>query len=192
MSTLPITGIEPSIRRKVWTREEAQRLVDSGFPNAEKLELIQGELIDRMGKRHPHVLWHNLVRQWLINVFGGDFVQSEDPIDVAPEDLPTNEPEPDLVVTTKSVRELTASPKPDEICLVVEISDTTVRYDRIVKASLYARAGIPEYWVVDVPQKRLIVHRAPSNGEYTSIKIHASGEIVTPLTGNAAFCLDQM
>jgi len=192
VSTLPITGTEPSIRRKVWTREEAQRLVDSGFPNAEKLELVNGELIDRMGKRHPHVLWHNLVRQWLINVFGGDFVQSEDPIDVAPEDLPTNEPEPDLVVTTKSVREFTTSPKPDEIRLVVEISDTTVKYDRTVKASLYARAGIPEYWVVDVPQKRLIVHRAPNNGEYTSITIHASGEIITPLTGNAAFCLDHL
>ena len=80
-----------------------------------------------------------------MNVFGGDFVQSEDPIDVAPEDMPTNEPEPDLIATTKSVREFTTNPKPDEIRLVVEISDTTVKYDRTVKASLYARAGIQEH-----------------------------------------------
>lgn len=179
-------------RRKVWTRQDAHRLADSGFPNAEKLELIGGELIDRMGKKRLHVLWHNLVRQWLMNVFGGDFVQSEDPIDVNPEDLPTNEPEPDLIVTTKSIREFTANPKPEEIRLLIEIADSTVHYDRTVKADLYARAGIREYWVMNAPERRLIVHREPQDGEYRRITIHGSNENIVPLCTNAVFCLDRL
>ena len=81
--------------------------------------IVNGELIERIGKKRPHVLWHNLVRQWMMRVFGADFVQSEDPIDVASEDMATNEPEPDLSVTTKPVREFLANPKPDEIRLLV-------------------------------------------------------------------------
>ena len=196
MSTLLETkstrATEIYVPRKVWTREQAHQLVDMGFPNAEKLELVNGELIDHMGKKRPHVLWHNLVRQWLMHVFGGDFVQSEDPIDVAPEDMPTNEPEPDLIVTTQSVRDFAANPKPDEIRLLIEIADSTLTYDRTVKAGLYARAGIREYWVLNVPEKKLVVHRSPKSGEYTQITIHASDEAVTPLGAQAPFCLDKL
>jgi hypothetical protein len=137
MSTLLETATEVYVPRKVWTREEAHRLADLGFPNVDKLELVDGELIDHMGKKRPHVLWHNLVRQWLEKVFGGDYVQSEDPIDVAPEDNPRNEPEPDLIVTTKSIREFLETPKPDDLRLVVEISDTTLWFDLNIKAKLH-------------------------------------------------------
>jgi Uma2 family endonuclease len=192
MSTLLETATEVYIPRKVWTREEAHRLADLGFPNVDKLELVDGELIDHMGKKRPHVLWHNLVRQWLEKVFSGDYVQSEDPIDVAPEDNPRNEPEPDLIVTTKSIREFLETPKPDDLRLVVEISDTTLWFDLNIKAKLYARAGIVEYWVVNVSEKKLIVHREPQDGSYIRITTHASDEEITPLVADARFCLDKL
>ena len=75
--------------------------------------------------------------------FDDDYVRSESPIDVAPDDNPTSEPEPDLVVTFRSRRELRYEPK--DVVLVVEVSDSTYDYDRTVKAALYAGAGIAEY-----------------------------------------------
>ena len=191
MSTLE-TATETYIPRKVWTREEAHCLAEIGFPNASRLELVNGEIIDHMGKKRPHVLWHNLVRQWLELVFGGEFVQSEDPIDVAPGDLPTSEPQPDLIVTTKPIRAFSENPKPEELRLVVEISDTTVQFDLNVKGKLYARAGIVEYWVINVPEKKLIVLREPRDGKYTRIATHASHEEIAPLGIEVRICLDKL
>ncbi len=134
------------------------------------LELVNGELIDRMGKRPPHVFWKTVLRDWLTAQFGAEYVRSEDPIDVGPEDNPTSEPEPDLSVTYEPIRVTRGiNPKPENLRLVVEISDATYDFDTKVKAALYARAGIVEYWVVDVrtvDTPRLIVHLDPSEGWY--------------------------
>jgi len=86
--------------RKIWTREDTRLLVELGFPNAEKLELIDGELIQRMGKKQPHMLWQNLLQECLRSLFGPEHVQAEPSIYVSAEDNPVNEPEPDLIVTT--------------------------------------------------------------------------------------------
>ena len=84
-------------------------------------------------------------------------------IDVAPEDNPTNEPEPDLVVLAKPSGEYRErNPRPSDLRLVVEISDSTLGFDLTVRAELYARAGIIEYWVVYVAARRLIVLRSSS------------------------------
>ena len=95
-----------TVPRKLWTREEAHALVDLGFPNAEKLELIEGELINRMGKKHVHLLWQNLMHEWLRMVFGSEFVRTQSPTDVAPGDNQHNETEPDFVVHREPVNGL--------------------------------------------------------------------------------------
>ena len=167
--------------RKRWTREECEVMVKSGL-DLERLELIDGDLISRMSKNRPHVntLWTLL--NWLIQTFGFDYVQQEVPIDVAPFDNPTNEPEPDLCVIRKPYREFrTANPGPADLNLVIEISDSSLDFDLRKKAQLYARAEIIEYWVVDVNRQRLIVHRDPSAGVYKSITEYAGSEQVTPL-----------
>lgn len=151
------------------------------------LELVNGELIDRMGKKPPHVYWQTLLQSWLLSVFGDEYVRFEAPIDVAPEDNPTSEPEPDLIVTATSVRaNRGANPKPEDLRLVVEIADTTFWYDRNVKASLYARAGIREYWVVDVrngEEPQLIVHLEPVNGVYNRVLIYSADQELSVLDG---------
>ena len=58
------------VPRKVWTRQEAHALVDLGSANAKELELINGDLVDRTGKNHTHILWQTLIRAWLVGVFG--------------------------------------------------------------------------------------------------------------------------
>jgi Uma2 family endonuclease len=84
--------------RKRWTRAECERLEAAGIFDQQRVELIEGELIDKMAKNRPHVDAAALLIGWLIQVFGARHVNSEAPIDVAPEDNPTNQPQPDLIV----------------------------------------------------------------------------------------------
>jgi Uma2 family endonuclease len=171
--------------RKRWTRAECERLEGLGIFEQQRVELIEGELIDKMGKNRPHVRAAALLTAWLIQVFGGLRVNAEAPIDVAPEDNPTNQPVPDLFVLTGeyagSARYLAATPQPRDLDLVVKIADTSLAFDLTVKAALYARARITEYWVLDVPGRRLIVHRDPQNGQYGSVTAYDEQEGIGPV-----------
>ncbi len=89
--------------------------------------------------------------------------------------------EPDLVVTAADAAAYVARhPQGNETRLVIEVSDSTLRFDQTTKGNLYARAGVPEYWVVDLTGAILYLHRRPLNGRYTQI-INASGaESISP------------
>jgi len=181
------------VPRKVWTREEAHALAELGFPNASNLELVEGELIDHMGKQRPHSIWQHLIQAWLQMAFGTEHVQMETPIDVLAEDNPLSEPEPDLIVTARRSREYGTNPGPEEIRLLIEVSDSTVNYDLKRKAALYARAGIADYWVVDIPAKLVHVHRNPARGAYGSVTKHSFQAEIQPLAKpDSAICLDKL
>lgn len=171
------------IPRKIWTRVEADLLPSDTL----SLELVNGELIDRMGKKPPHVYWKSILLEWLVANFGFGHVRSEDPIDVAPEDNPTSEPEPDLIVTYRSMKETRgANPSPEDLRLVVEVSDRTYNYDKTVKAALYARAGITEYWILDIRTAnapRLLVHLGPREGRYHSLTTYNYESSIEVLNG---------
>jgi Uma2 family endonuclease len=168
--------------RKSWTRAECAAIEASGLWDRQRLELVHGELITKMGKKRPHVNALVAVQAWLVRTFGEQFVNPEAPIDVAPEDNPTNEPEPDLVVLNQPSREFRdANPRPADLRLVVEISGSTLGFDLTTKAELYARAGVVEYWVVDLAARRLIVHREPGAGLYRSVTAYSEQETASPL-----------
>jgi Uma2 family endonuclease len=167
--------------RKRWTRLECADLEESGLWDRLRLELVEGELISKMGKNRPHTNALIVLQAWLIQVFGVQYVNPETPIDVAPEDNPTNEPQPDLIVLNRPSREIQVNPRPEDLRLIVEISDSSIGFDLTRKAALYARAGIVEYWVLDVQERRLVVHRDPLAGLYRSITVYSEGESVTPL-----------
>jgi Uma2 family endonuclease len=183
LTIAPNPPAPPSPPRKRWTRAECAALESSGAWDQQKLELIDGELIGKMGNNRPHVVALARILYWLMDVFGRNQVSQEAPIDVAPEDNPTNEPEPDAIVFKLPASAFqTGPPQPSELALVVEVADTTLRFDLTVKAGLYARAGIVEYWVVDVTGRRLIVHREPAPGGYRSVVAYSEFEKVTPHT----------
>src|SRR5580658_7671410 len=178
----PYRPVPPDPPRKRWTRVECAALEASGMWEQQRLELVGGELISKMGKKRAHVNALVAVQAWLVRTFGEQFVNPEAPIDVAPEDNPTNEPEPDLVVLGKPSREFRDSnPRPGDPRLVVEISDSTLGFDLTTKAELYARAGIVEYWVIDVAARRLVVHRDPREGLYRSVTAYREEESASPL-----------
>jgi Uma2 family endonuclease len=180
---MPAALLEPleSPPRKRWTREECEKLEAMGWFAGQKFELIDGDLINTMGKNSPHVVGMLLMHEWLVSVFGFRRVQQEAPTDVAPQDNRLNEPEPDLVVLRTSRTAFTKNPQPEDVLLVVEVSDTTLEFDLTKKAQLYARAGIPDYWVLDVNKRRLIVHREPLGGGYTAVLSYRTNERVSPL-----------
>lgn len=191
---MPVTLLEPpktaeSLRpqRKKWTREECQALERAGVADLERYELIEGELLRKMSKNLPHMRALRLLLTMLESAFGANFVIPEATIDVSPEDNPTSWPEPDAVVLTCSVRDIRERIAAGDIQLVVEVSDSSLTFDLNEKAGLYARAGIPEYWVLDLNGRRLIVHRNPQAGKYQSLTVYSADESVASLADPSSF-----
>lgn len=141
-----------------WTRAEYERLVDSGFfrPD-EPVELIGGQLIVSEPQGSPHAAAVGLAGDALRAVFGrGWTVREEKPVALDDD----SEPEPDLAVVPGEHRDY-AGGHPARPVLVVEVADSSLAWDRNVKGSLYARAGIEDYWIVNLVDRVVEVYRDP-------------------------------
>jgi Uma2 family endonuclease len=178
LETLP-GSVNPPHKR--WTRDECAVLEKARLIDLDRYELIEGELVLKMGKSQSHMRALMLLIAWLRSVFGETFVAQEPSIDLRPEDNPSSEPEPDAIVLTRSFLDLTSQARPDELRLVAEVSRTTLPFDLTTKARLYARADIPEYWVLDLEGRRLIVHRDPAEDGYRSVTAYSENEHVATL-----------
>jgi Uma2 family endonuclease len=155
--------------RTDYTREEVTRLEEAGLLT-DRVELIDGELVSKMGQNPPHALCLQWLHEWLLRVFGTGRVRTQVPIEVAEPDRKRNAPQPDIAVVRQFKPEYwKRHPRGDELILVVEISDASLRFDLSTKLQLYARAGVPEYWVLDIGNRRLIMHRSLDNGIYSEL-----------------------
>jgi Uma2 family endonuclease len=154
--------------RKRWTRKECEFLVESELLEG-RYELIDGEVISKMGQKRPHSIALLALRDWLILLFGAVFVQDQIPMDVSDADPEYNEPEPDVAVTREPAADYQNQPGPGDLVLVAEVSDMSLRFDCTKKALLYSRAGIHEYWVTDIVGRRILAHRSPEPDGYSEI-----------------------
>ena len=181
---MPATMEAPATLRArksvMWTREDCRKMEGMGML-PERWDLVQGEIISKMGTNLPHSRIAQRIAAWLISVFPSDCILPTCSIDVAPEDNPTSEPEPDITILNRPAGELGRNPMPGDIALLIEVSDTTLDHDLYAKAKLYARAGIAEYWVVDVKGRRIHQHREPQPEGYVSLRVVGSGEVLSPL-----------
>ncbi|HWF10891.1 MAG TPA: Uma2 family endonuclease [Bryobacteraceae bacterium] len=174
---LPAPPAADSLRRKRFTRAEVDRLLELGFFNGARFELIEGELIDKMGQNPPHAMAIQLLTAWLFRLLGPERVRVQLPIQLIGRDSDWSEPEPDIAVLITPSREYARRhPSADELLLIVEVSDSSFRQDAIVKRDLYARSSAPEYWILDIQGRRLIVYREPMQGEYKSATILNEGD----------------
>jgi Uma2 family endonuclease len=140
--------------------DDYHRMAEVGiFRPDERLELIEGELIDMPPIGHFHAgLANDLNRHFAPRIDGRAVASIRNPIRLGLH----SEPQPDFaLLRIRGDSYKRSLPTAADVLLVVEISDTTVRYDRTVKLPLYARHGIPEYWLIDVPQRRVEVHFSP-------------------------------
>lgn len=166
---------------KLWTREECDVLEASGLLDSNSYELIEGELLVKMPKKLRHMRALLLLAAWLRSAFGEFRVVQEASVELPFDDSARSVPEPDIAILRTSILEMTQRPQAGDLLLAVEISDSTLNFDLGPKAGLYARAGIPEYWVLDLNNNRLIVHRDPIDGVYQSVAAYSPEESVSLL-----------
>jgi Uma2 family endonuclease len=143
--------------RRRWTKDEYYRLGELGFFAGQRVELIEGQIMVLSPQNAPHWSAVERVRRLLESVFGpGHLVRMQGPIDFGQ----TTEPESDVCVVRGSLADFTQA-HPTTALLIVEVSDSSVSYDRRRKGSLYARAAVPDYWLVNLKRRRLEVYRVP-------------------------------
>ena len=143
---------------KLWTVAEFHRLGEAGTFKGLRASLIDGVVVEEgmMGPQHAYAL--ELLDAAIRLAFGAGWrfrVQMPLPVGRA------TDPLPDFVVAPPVARDAGGLVHPPIAVLVVEVSDSSLRYDLTDKMSLYAAAGVPEYWVLDIDGRRLIVHRDP-------------------------------
>lgn len=170
-----------AVQTRLWTREEYERLVAAGFFNpAERLELIEGELLRMTPQGSTHATAVRLAEEALRSAFGQGFdVRVQMPLALDPD----SEPEPDLAVVVGSPRDYRDA-HPRTAVLVVEVADATLAYDRERKARMYAAAGIPEYWVLNLIDRCLEIHRDPAGATgsgYVNRIVVGVGHSASPL-----------
>ncbi|MEE4377583.1 MAG: Uma2 family endonuclease [Candidatus Competibacteraceae bacterium] len=173
-----LTDVAPHRARRRWSVDEYHRMGELGvLGDHERLELIEGDIIKMapIGSRHAsQVNRLNWVLNQNLNRAGLAIVAPQNPV-VLDE---YSEPEPDIAVLRwRDDFYQSAHPGPNNVLLMIEVSDSTVKADRQVKAPLYARHGIPEYWIVDITAQRLEVYREPMEGHYQQTTEHQAGTV---------------
>ena len=146
------------IRNRHWTRKEYDELIKSGFfDEDEPIELLGGQLIVAEPKGSPHSTAVALTVEALRMAFGpGWLVRVQDPVALDAE----SEPEPDVAVVPGLPRDYLAA-HPARPALLVEVAESSLAFDRGHKGSLYARAGVADYWIVNLVDEVLEVYREP-------------------------------
>jgi Uma2 family endonuclease len=178
-STLIDPELETFPNRYRWTVDACYRLMELGFLEG-RFEVIDGEVINKMGQKPPHSVCLTRLFEILGSIFGANHMRQQSPITLPGDDGVYTEPEPDVAITINPATTYGARhPRADEVLLAVEVSDTTLRTDLGVKSRLYARGSIAEYWVIDVKSRRLHIHRNPVDGQYTAVTVHEDTETVT-------------
>jgi Uma2 family endonuclease len=171
------TRIETEPQRRLFTVDEVLAMLRAGvFQDDRKFELIEGELIQMQSKLNPHELFKNNLAQAFYRLLPATATAWVEPTLYMP---PFNALDPDIMVFPRgrSIEELQAA----EVHLVVEVSATTLRTDLGIKAAIYARHDVPEYWVIDVRGPRLIVHRGPDGDLWKEIRTLGPDEPIAPL-----------
>jgi Uma2 family endonuclease len=186
LSSPPAEPLEENVRLRRWTRKEYHRAAELGlFRPEERLELLDGEILEKMSPQNPPHS-NGILRS--VRILNRAFGSNHHPRPQLPLALNgRSEPEPDVVVVVGTEDDYaTKTPAAADARLVVEVSDSTLRLDRGRKRKAYARAGIMEYWIVNLPQRQLEVHRDPVGTEYRSITVYGEQETVTPLAAPQA------
>ena len=165
-------------QKQFLTIEEFERAWEEGaFPPDARLELIRGEVVEMspIGNRHA------LCVMWLCDLLPilrpKGILSPQNPLR-----LPVQEsiPQPDAVIFRRRTDFKTRPPRGKDVLFLVEVSDSTLAYDRNVKMPLYAEAGIPEAWLVALKSETIFVYRQPSPEGYQDVRPYRRGETIYP------------
>ncbi len=172
---------EPKTRR--WTRAEYYQMADLGWFQGQRVQLIEGEIVEMSPMGNPHAAAIRLGSRALDPAFGPNFdVRPQLPLDLSPISVP----EPDFAVVAGHPRDYLEK-APTTATLVVEVADSSLEYDRNEKASLYAKAGLTEYWIVNLVDRVVEVLTVPRRDptavfghSYARREVKSPGETIRP------------
>ena len=168
----------------VWSRKDYHTLDKLPVFFNRRVELIEGEIVEMSPIGFLHILGVAKSAKAVEVTFGsGYFVLTQSPFAAGN----FSEPEPDAAVYAGTLNNLKATPT--NPALIIEVSDATLAYDRTTKAGLYARAGIADYWVLNIRDRVLEVFRNPLNGVYEPKVIYRPGQNIAPLAAPQSLVL---
>jgi len=179
---------DTGVRSYQWTVDEYYCAIELGlFEHPERLELIRGEILEKVAPQEtPHAQATGYVYDLAVEMFGpSNHVRSQSPLNISKK----TEPEPDVMVVRGKRRDYDRrKPTPADVLLLVEVSDTTLGYDRNSKAALYAEVGVEDYWVLSLNGRWLEVRRSPApmpdsryGFGYKTTFHYAEEDVVSPL-----------
>lgn len=165
---------QPQPRRLRFTVDEYYKMIELGMlKDYEKAEIIEGELIQKMPIGDRHAAAVDFLNRFITkSVSDNVLVKIQNPVRLSD----YNEPEPDIALADLTKYDGRRHPQPAEILLLIEVSDSTLKYDRSTKLVLYAEAEIPEVWIVNLPNDIIEIHTKPGSGIYQLTKIYKRGE----------------
>jgi Uma2 family endonuclease len=170
----------PLPARHRFTVTDFYRMGEEGLlPPDSRVELLEGQIIDMS----PIGPIHSAILNELTDIFsrlpkGRCVLSVQNPLLLNDR----SQPQPDLMLLSFGPKQYrTRHPTPDKVLLLIEVSDSTLPYDREVKAPAYGRAGVPEVWIVNVFERNIEIHRDPNLTGYGSVKIVHEGEKASPL-----------
>ena len=168
---------------RLFSRDEFQQMIDSGLFAGEKVELLDGAVITMSPQNTPHAATVNRLNYQLMKLCGPEvYIRVQSPVALDEH----NQPEPDVVLCAPDPLDYTeAHPGPEQIFLIIEVADSSVRQDRQQKARVYASSGIPHYWVVELGRRRIEAMSSPdtATGQYRRVRTFRAGQTLTLLHG---------
>jgi Uma2 family endonuclease len=172
--------METTIGLRHFTVDEYHRMAEVGILGGDdRVELISGVVREMSPRNRPHVIATTGIRELFARGLAGRAgVYEEKPLQLEALD---SEPEPDIVVYSNPDLRTYGTARTSAL-LVIEVADASLLYDLTTKAELYARGGIPEYWVVDLVHRALVVFRNPDHGVYRVRETHPPGSRLAPIS----------
>jgi Uma2 family endonuclease len=173
-------AVEVERARRLFTVAEYYRMAEVGILKPDdRVELIRGEIVEMspIGDRHAAFV-NNLNELLVLRLVGYAKVSVQNPVIMGDHSVP----QPDLaVLRRRSIPYKAALPTEADVVLLIEVAETSLRYDRTTKLRLYAEMGVPEYWVVDCEAEAVEVHRDPAPDGYRVVTVISGGGQVSPV-----------
>ena len=167
-------------KAKLWTVDDYHRMVETGvLTGSDRVELLEGQIIEMNPQLPPHAATTQRAFRYLDRLLETvACMRMQLPVTLKPK----SEPEPDIAVVRIDASEYgDRHPAPDDIFLIIEVADSTLLGDRQQKALVYAKAGIADYWILDVNAKQVYVFREPTSEGYQQEAILTANTLIAPV-----------
>ncbi len=163
-----------------FTRAQYEQMIEAGiFGEDDRVELIEGDIRPMSPQNSAHRAAVTLANYALMAVCPDDVhIRTQGPIALGD----VSEPEPDVTIVRGNPRDFSEHhPGPNEIALIIEVADSSLEHDWETKRRLYARHGIPEYWIVNLRDEQVEVFQTPQSDDYATKHTHATGTLTPSL-----------